>query len=211
MESFKDLYIDTDEPHMAILIDEVSKIIKKPWSRAKDKEEDTGFGETVYCFEREKDALLPGAGLIIFEKENGRWYVPNVVPTETGQLTRKEYNQILSDFYDNFLLIVSKTLGIETSLSTGVLEDEDVVGNEAAALLKSFSNCANKSTGSSHPSDQKRWFKFIVSACKSKKYIETDNLQRLLQKQGWSESKAYELASEFEFARDLIDFIERDE
>ena len=40
---------------------------------------------------------------------------------------------------------------------------EDWISEPAAAALRRFSGAANKSTGASHPSDQARWFAFIVA------------------------------------------------
>ncbi|TOO32012.1 hypothetical protein, partial [Vibrio parahaemolyticus] len=62
---------------------------------------------------------------------------------------------------------------------------------------------------SSHPSDQKRWFAFILETCKQNKYVNSSDLARVLCEQGWSENSAQKLVIEYEFARDLITYMEQ--
>ncbi|EJL7929821.1 hypothetical protein NM092_003844, partial [Vibrio cholerae] len=104
---------------------------------------------------------------------------------------------------------VATELDINVEITSGSLTVEDVVGKEAGNLLESFSSLANKSTGGSHPCDQNRWFAFIVETSKKNKYVNSSDLARVLCKQGWSESSAQKLVIEYEFARDLIKYMEQ--
>ncbi|MBU2986813.1 hypothetical protein KO528_15720 [Saccharophagus degradans] len=209
MKTFKDVFIRVGDAGIVDYIENVTNELKKPWTRAYINEESSKYlGEVAFCFQREGDSTLPTAGLSIFQKDGNSWYIPNVVPIEAGQLSYEEYNEIITDFYESCLMPVSAQHGIAVEISTGELKDEEIVGETPAKLLKAFSNCANKSTGSAHPSDRNRWLEFIVAACTSKNDIDTGDLKRLLQQQGWSEEFSLDLVIEFEFGRDLIKHME---
>lgn len=209
MKTFKDVFIRVGDVEIVDYIKDLTNELKKPWSRAYENEKNSKYlGEVAFCFQREKDATLPAAGLSIFKKGGNSWYIPNVVPIESGQLNYEEYNDIITEFYESCLMPLSAQHDIAVEISTGELEDEDIVGEIPAKKLKAFSNCANKSTGSAHPSDRNRWFEFIVTACNSENDIDTGDLKRLLQQQGWSEALALDLVIEFEFGRDLIKHME---
>lgn len=81
--------------------------------------------------------------------------------------------------------------------------------------LKRFCSVANKSTGSSHPCDQKRWFDFICQTVDDGKIFDYSTLASFLQDEthwgkkpddfigvmgsyAWEEEQAYELATEYE-------------
>lgn len=205
MKTFKDVYIKVGEAGIVDYIKDVTAGLEQPWKRAYENEENSKYlGEVAFCFQREGDSALPAAGLSIFQKGGNTWYIPNVVPIESGQLSYEEYNEIITEFYNSCLVPTSKKRDIAVDISTGELDDEDIVGESSAKLLKAFSSCANKSTGSSHPLDRKRWFTFLVEASKSQDEIDTGDLKRLLQQQGWSEELALDLVIEFEFGRELI-------
>lgn len=209
MKTFKDVIIRVGDTGIVDYIKDVTDGLKNPWKRAYENEENSKYlGEVSFCFQREEDSTLPAAGLSIFQKNDDTWYIPNVVPIESGQLSYEEYNKIITDFYEACLLPVSAKHGIVVEITTGELKDEDIVGDIPAKLLRTFSSCANKSTGSAHPLDRNRWFAFIVEACKSKDDIDTGDLRRLLQQQGWSDEIALDLVIEFEFGRDLIKHME---
>ena len=52
---------------------------------------------------------------------------------------------------------------------------------EAADALRMFSVGANKSTGSSHPSDQERWFQFLFAAYRAQGEFDPYLLRRWLE------------------------------
>ena len=82
---------------------------------------------------------------------------------------------------------------------------EDWTSAEAAQKLRVFSAAANKSTGVSHPMDQRRWFDFVIAVHESRKTIGTDLLIRWLHEiEGWDEESAHELAGQYETALSLL-------
>ena len=72
------------------------------------------------------------------------------------------------------------------------------------SALKSFSNNANMST--LHPLDSERWRKFLLLAHKDKVDLDAQILTRwLVEEWRWPEDRAFDLAVEYEFARELLD------
>ncbi|WP_407829344.1 hypothetical protein [Shewanella algae] len=209
MKTFKDVFIKIDDKLIINFISEVTKNLERPWSRSYESEENSKYlGEISFSFKRAGDNTLPEAGLSIFREEKNNWYIPNIVPLEQSQLSYDEYNNIITDFYNSCLKPVALDLKIDIELTSDALTAEDILGDEANTLLEKFSSLANKSTGSSHPSDQKRWFAFIVETCRKQKYVNSFDLARVLSEQGWSENSVQKLTTEYEFARDLIKYME---
>lgn len=210
MLTFKELFIKTDNANMEKFITALTAKISQNqiWSRKEDKENRILGADTIYNFQRQKDSNLPSAGLSIFPKNEGMtWYVPNVVPLEYGQLSCQEYNDILTEFYHLFIKPTSDELKIEAEISTGEVDAVDILGEEAARALSLFSDCANKSTGSSHPCDRERWLDFIYKSCMPGRHVDIGLLEKLLIEQGWDEYWANKLVIQFEFGRDLVEYI----
>ena len=79
-----------------------------------------------------------------------------------------------------------------------------MAGVEVEDALKRFSSLANKSTGSSHPLDQKRGFEFLILAHNAHDKLDVNLVIYTLRELGWSEERAIELGLEFEFAESLL-------
>jgi hypothetical protein len=207
MKTFQDLYIHLNGFEMEALVDLFTKQCNEYWMRAIDREKKSeSLGEKAYCFEHSESGGLRNAGLTLFEKSHDVWYVPNIVPIESGQLSYDEYNNLLTDFTNSIVKPVIEDLPVSIELTKDQIFLEDITGEEIAGLLKKFSALANKSTGSSHPLDKKRWFAFIYAVNKAEATVHTDILERTLVEQGWSEESSNELAIEFEFAQDLLNY-----
>ncbi len=209
MNTFQDLYIDIQD----FSINDFAKLLTKhcgaQWERACDSEKNArSLGESVICFKRIKDDDGKSAELTLFEKKPGTLYVPNIIPIEVGEFSIAEYNEILNNFVELVLKPAIKDTNISYKLTKPEVFIEEVVGMDAAKLLKKFSVLANKSTGSSHPPDQKLWFDFLVEVNRSPKELYTDLLEGTLLEQGWSKDGADQLAVEFEFAQALLDYAE---
>ena len=208
MKTFQELYIDLKGHDVKSFIEQITKNCDGSWKRAFEREENAKyFDETAFCFEYIGGNNLPNAGLTIFEKENGVWYVSNIIPIESGELSMEEYNKLLIDFKCSLIDPVPLNFSTNIELTTDQVFLEDIAGEEAAKALNRFSSIANKSTGHSHPCDKKRWFEFLSAAQKSDKKLYFDILKATLIEQGWSEKWANDLAFEFEFGQDLLEFV----
>lgn len=207
MKTFRDLFIHLEGHSVEELVSLLTDRCHPPWTRETSKEEDLpGLSPKMFCFERSADEQLPGAALFITNKEADVWYVPNIVPTETGELGYDTYNKILLEFKNSVLHPAVENTGIKVNVTEDHVFIKDVAGHDVEAALIQFSNLANKSTGSSHPRDRERWFRFLVLANNKEADLSGELVIRTLVELGWSEERAYDLGIEFEFSQELLDF-----
>lgn len=213
MKTYKDVFISFNNiEELKNYIKDITNSMIVPWQRSYDREQDAKsfVSEDVYCFERNEDSKLPSCGLTIFFKDQKTLYIPNVVPKESGWLTVEEYNGLITEFYDIYLLPLSGKNNIDVTITNDDLQDEDILNKPVAECLRRFSTLANMSTGSSHPCDRNRWYEFIYLAfdLSKKKTINTDLLQKILIEQGWGEDRASDLVSEYEFGLGLLEYLD---
>lgn len=209
MKVFRDLYIRLNGARIEDLIDQFTAQCGDHWHRALDREKDAGsMGEKAFSFEHTAGDGLERAGLSLFQKEGDTWYVPNIIPLDSSQLSRDQYNKILENFLDSIVRPSIAGLPVTTALTGDELFLKDVVGEDVATLLHNFSVLANKSTGSSHPCDRNRWFDFLIAVQRKRISLDTDLLINSLMEDGWSEDRAHDLAIEYEFAIGLLDYKE---
>lgn len=181
---------------------------RAPWffdeQDSAEAERDGLGGKGMLIFKCHNDPTLPPARLVLWPEDNG-FSVPNIVPTASSELTIAEYNRLLSDFADRVARPVARQFGYTVSLTSAAQDLEDWTSEEAAAALRRFSAAANKSTGASHPMDERRWFDFIIAVHRSGKDMGTDRLNRWLHEvEGWDEDTAHDLAGEFERSLALL-------
>ena len=138
------------------------------------------------------------------EEANG-YKVPNIVPRDYGELGITGYNDILNDFIDLIVKPASECSEFCVKITEREQSIQDWTSKEAADALHSFSVAANKSTGSGHPSDRKRWFQFLMSANKANKKPDPELLERwLVEAEEWPPDVASRLAIQYEFGLDLL-------
>lgn len=162
--------------------------------------------EDVILFRRDEGEDYPAAGLTLWGTAEG-YYVPNIVPSETGNLTYAQYNAILGDFVERVAAPVAYKFGFTITRTEPRQSLDDWLSPDAALKLRRFSGAANKSTGSSHPSDKRRWFDFLIAAHRTGNKLDADTLARWLNEaEGWDENSAHVLAGDFERSLDLLAF-----
>lgn len=181
--------------------------LSDPWYYDPDRA--VAIGRTVpdadiVTFGRKASDDFQAAGLALWSRDDG-YYVPNIVPIDFGKLSIAQYNAILADFIDRIVRPVAPKFGYSIVATESRQDLEDWTSTDAAKKLRAFSGAANKSTGSSHPLDQRRWFDFIIAVHESSSVIGTDYLARWLQTvEGWDEESAHELAGEYETGLSLL-------
>jgi hypothetical protein len=207
--TFRDLDIEAPAPTLRQLGDQLETTLPATrWERDRKKEADmtaaiSGADQAI-VFIRKPDADLPGGSLsLVVTADEAR--VGNVVPLKLGQLTMAEYNAILEDFLTSGLQPLAAKLGLRLQTTAGIRPITDWLSEAAAEKLRRFSVAANQSTGSSHPSDYKRWLSFIIQAHRDGCALNAPLLRRWLQEvEHWPEDQAASLASEYDFGRDLL-------
>jgi hypothetical protein len=213
MEVFRDLYVHGDREQVAAVIAEVEHSLTGGWTRDSAAEAGmrsvAGAGSVTYCFSCTKEAGRPAATLFLVEKEPGLFYVSNVVPCQQHQLSYQEYNAILEEFSERLLRPLSERAGLRVELTATQADLGNWLSEEAAERLRRFSASANKSTGSSHPSDRERWNDFVVAAHRDRSSLSASTLRRwLTEVEGWPPEVANQLAIEYEYGRELLAFSE---
>lgn len=162
--------------------------------------------EDVILFRREAGEDYPAAGLTLWGTEDG-YYVPNIVPLEIGNLTYSQYNAILADFVERVAAPVADKFGFTITRTEPRQSVDNWLSPDAALKLRRFSGAANKSTGASHPADERRWFDFLVAAHRAGNKLGADRLARWLHEvEGWDEESAHKLAGDFEKSLALLAF-----
>ncbi|MBG6083145.1 hypothetical protein [Rubrivivax gelatinosus] len=207
IEVFQELFLRTNSADVSIRESLLAQAVA-PWRHDTEHEQaarDRSLSSRDQIFfVRDEGAGHKAATLVLSADDRG-YRVANVVPATPGRLETSEYNAILRDFFESVASPAAAAGGFHVELTGNRQAPEDWTSPEAAAALRTFSECANKSTGSSHPMDQKRWFAFIILAHRSSSRVDTSHLKRwLIEAEGWPAEIAQELAIEFEFGLGLL-------
>ncbi len=184
------------------------KAAKEPWQldreRMKKMAQEIHGAEDVLLFQRAKDANYPAAGLTLWSSDDG-YYVTNIVPVEVRSLTYAQYNAILLDFITSVVEPVAAHFDYTVETTKPNQTVEDWLSSDVATKLRLFSVAANKSTGTSHPLDERRWFAFIVAIHRNGDKLDAGRLARWLHHvEGWDEDSAHGLAGDYETSRALL-------
>ncbi len=151
--------------------------------------------------------------------------VVNIVPLMKDQLSIQEYNSVLDLFFEEVIAPnKEKFIGLTVfGPESDVFDPLKYISEDALKKLELFCNLANKTTGSSHPSDEERWFDFICQTVDDNQTFDYDTLYRFLMDEeywgrkepnfigamgrfAWSEELASELASEYENYVRLLEY-----
>lgn len=209
MKVFKDLEISIPADDRATFFDRIEHLLDKGWIRDHDKEKlgaERGDG-VFYIFVCEQKGDRQAALLAFATRSANTVYVSNIVPNQISQLDYDQYNLILTEFHDLFVSLLAKEMGISVKLTDESQTLEDWISRSTADKLRRFSASANKSTGSSHPHDEDRWYEFLVSVILENDDIYSSRLRRwLVEEGGWSDDIADKLSGQFEEGIDLLKF-----
>jgi hypothetical protein len=213
MKTFQqlDIYLKGNKP--IFVIEQLEAHLINNWLRDKSVEDKNNtFDETpLYCFKRLPINEITNVSLWLMEKKEGILSVSNILPTEIGQLSYDEYNTIISEFYEKIVKRLEDKISIEAKLTSPEIRLKDFLSIESFKLLSTFSSYANKSTGYLFSLDQQRWFSFILSSHKNHETLDSTLLERFLQEEGWSYDWAVKLSNEYELARNLLNYYQKDQ
>jgi hypothetical protein len=209
LEVFQDLVLRGPEGDRSTLRHALIALAAPPWQHAQSKEDDMSahaVGDVdVIVFEREAGAGFNAAALVLWSRPDG-YEVTNIVPREVRELGYSGYNAILQDFARHLAEPAARQVGFSLEITAAEQTLQDWLSPEAAEALKRFSAAANKSTGSSHPSDRRRWFDFLLQVHADKRRLDADQLARwLIEVERWSDDTAHDLVVQYEFGLELLD------
>jgi hypothetical protein len=200
MKTFQDLKIKTlVSPEKAI--EEITKFLPDAWKRNKDREADLAkhLANINYCFEFQSASI--GHAMLFLSPMEGMMKVPNIVPMDKIELTIDEYNRILDVFINDGI-----KGHFEFEVTKSDVELSDLIGEESVEKFYAFSRCANKSTGRAHPSDEARWFDFVMSTVRNDDFISLEELRFFLIEDGWDEQSAFDLSLDYSYGFNAMQY-----
>lgn len=215
MKTYRELYFKGTTKQLSEFVDQIGKYAVGDWKLRKQSER-----WKDYLFFDYLGNHVDKASVSIYvgdELAKGELRVGNIVPIEKNQLSVDEYNAVLLQFYGD-VIKPFKESGTELKIlqpSDDIFDPTTVISEVSLKKLKLFCSAANKSTGSSHPCDQERWFDFICQTVDDGKMFDYSTLANFLQDEAywgkkpddfigvmgsyaWDEEHAYELASEYD-------------
>lgn len=130
----------------------------------------------------------------------------NIIPSNSNRLSKEEYNYLLNEFVRLFINRTAADYHAVISMTKPVLELMDYVEQDVYDALVLFSEMANKSTGHSHPCDERRWCDFILLSASKERRLSADYLEGWLMDHGWSSEMASELGIDYEYGLTLLDY-----
>lgn len=165
----------------------------------------------LIALERIDTAEATGVSLWMFSQDDGSYKVSNIVPLKSGELGVGGYNAALHHFLQSVISPACERTPLTFEVTGALKSIDDWAGDTSAKALKSFSTLANKSTGRSHPMDEKRWLLFLLAAHRENSALESGQLARwLIEAEGWPLEAAYKLASEYDLSRSLLKLYDMD-
>jgi hypothetical protein len=204
MKVYGDLVLSGPPVALLSAVAAIEQSLSAGWERSHELESRIRAAN-ARCFVAPETASHPAGALWLAKREQGGWYVANIVPMDAGGLTEDQYNSILTEFYERFVKGVAESAGVKAVLGKTDKSPADYMSSAAVDRLDRFSALANKSTGSGHPADQERWFDFIIQIHNDQRGPDAGTLVDLLSEYfGWPHEKASELASEYELGRALL-------
>jgi hypothetical protein len=207
MKVFRELLIHTNQQKLEEIVSTLEKELPNNWIRNKVSEKKIESSSSIkyYIFTCDNTNSLESASVFLVKNKDDNYRIGNIVPKDLNKLSKDQYNAILVSIY-NLLRPICENFKVEITISTDDQSIEDWLTESSSKKLKSFSILANKSTGSGHPSDEERWFSFIVSVHINNDKISTTRLSNWLMEQGWHEDTALQLIIEFEQGLSLLKY-----
>jgi hypothetical protein len=161
----------------------------------------------MYCFVCSEREDRPRAALWLHRDSPTNLTVTNIIPIPKGSLSRAEYNAIVAEFYRRFVTPATQEIGVQATLTDENRTIADWLTPRTAELLLRFSRLANRSTGTTHPLDEHRWFEFIWASHEEQARLPMEILAQWLEEdEGWPEDQALKVAAEYEKERALLAF-----
>jgi hypothetical protein len=213
MKVFRDLFLRGGPDRLLAAMAEIERRLTDGWSRDPEAEATLRSAALkegpVYCFACERREHHPAALVFVTQKESGLSYVPNVLPRDQRELSHDEYNGILAEFCDRCVRPAAHRTGAQVELTETQADLGRWLSPAAAQKLRAFAVAANRSTGSSHPSDQDRWMDFIVASYREGSRLDAHTPRRWrIAVDNRAPEVAQRLALEYEFGREVLAFSE---
>ena len=212
MKIFDDMTFSGTQDALAKFIERLDQSPQiGPWMRDQEAVESHAAvrpaPDTDRCYRKQGSGDLPDAllWLIAREKRASKWRVTNIVPAiQNAAFSEDTYYSLLTSFRETTLPL-ARECNVTISLPQLDVGPEYWLTPKQEDLLRSFSEHANRSTGSAHPQDQKRWNDFVIKVHHDGSNVGGGDIGRILiEHYHWSEHIADELAIDFDKQRALL-------
>ena len=216
MDIYKELFFKGKPSELKKFSIEINKFVSGNWIKVNPQNGTDEFLSFEYTGEDvEKAELSIFIGNL---EEKNEIMVTNIIPLKKGQLTIAEYNKVLERFYIDVIepfKLENKYINI-SELTSDKFDPLTMITEIALKKLKLFTRAANKSTGTSHPLDRKRWYDFICQTVEDNQVFDYQTLYRFLKDEeywgntddeyAWSEEWASKLAEDYVSAIDILTY-----
>src|SRR5262249_60053317 len=100
MKIFRDLYISIDPDRLAAIADSIERTPPPGWTRDRAAEERARLApvlrpKSTFCFNCSAEGQRPAALVFLTQKDEGTFFVSNIIPMGKHQLGHGEYNAII--------------------------------------------------------------------------------------------------------------------
>lgn len=226
MKTYCELYFTGNRTSLEKFITEIQSYAHGEWNASIEQK----MGTPWIAFNYHGNAVDRASVCISLHNldSTNELHVTNIVPLEKQKLNIDEYNNVLREFYKDIVLPYKTThhdINI-SQVTDDIFDPKSIISEEALEKLTLFCNAANKSTGSSHPCDQERWYDFICQTVDDDKIFDFTTLAQFLQDEdywgkkdpdylgvmghfAWDKDSAEELASEYESACSILQYYKR--
>ena len=195
-----------------LLIDHATE----PWGHAPVRSSQVGAqaGRETLVFRRWPDDKVPESEVVLNTLDAG-YRLSNIVPVVHGDRRDVgDWNTVLKHFIDQVVVPAVNTTRHKLTVGPRRVAMRDLTSLEAERSLRRFSNAANKSTGSAHPLDERRWMEFVIACARAagrqdrppfSPTLDGGLLKRwLTEVDGWTGDIAGDLVQQYEFGLSLI-------
>lgn len=223
MKTYCELYFSGTSDNLRAFVKELKAYINGDWRQVEQSErwEDYLFIDYIGTdVDKARVSIYLGNDLA-----KGQIKVGNIVPLEKNSLSIDEYNSVLKKFNRDIIEPYKRHNHIIniSELTSDEFDPLTVISKVALQKLRAFCVAANKSTGSSHPCDQERWYEFICQTVEDGRIFDYETLATFLQDESywgkkekgdigvmgsyaWDSEHAYELADEYEAACSVLNY-----
>lgn len=119
--------------------------------------------ESILCFICEETSNFPAAQVVLWPNADG-YYLANIVQLKyIKKLEIKKYNSILNSFKTIVLEKIASKFEYTIDISSRFQSPKEWFSQKTLIALEKYLASANRSEGTVHSSDQKRWNDFIIA------------------------------------------------
>ncbi|WP_439395187.1 hypothetical protein ACRQ5Q_39450 [Bradyrhizobium sp. PMVTL-01] len=207
LEVFRNFEITGDQAKFTNFLSQLSKSLPSGWKRNANREKEIRHASAkdarTFVFSIAPQGERPAANLFLMRSAHSV-RITNVVPVEYGKLSKSQYNSFIDEF-SRAAAPIAESMGLDATVTSGQLDVRTLLGDSTFRALKAFSQMANRTTGATHPLDRGRWLDFLILQHIEGARLDGDILTRwFIEEERWPDSEAYDLGSQFEFARELL-------